>query len=760
MRRLRSQPKGPKAAAASAVTLKVSTLSKPAPGSVSSAAVAASGSRNGSSQPAAVTTTSSKEDNSAAEEPEDMRPAARRPTQEAESVSVARAGLSRAGKEQGGGLAKRHGQQARGALVTLKLVYGGDDIRRAEMPLGCSFSELRQIVQATFPASKAVLIKYRDVEGDLVTMTSSHELREAEASRWAGPGFTAAEEKVAEQAGTGVAVVDTPVACRPLKLWVTEVAPECEPAISEDDSTCDSEHEEMADKSEPMAAALATQDLAVVEDESEKCKATNAGSGRRVEEEEPGVVETVLDEFVWDFVDLFKARLGIDLLMTNEQIKFGADDLQAAFEKTVQSEAAGPLLERALTHYQDAFGLAGYNWVQGQLVLARHRLQPPGKLRAGDAESLPSKPEGGELGGSELGCSKDSDGNAEETDGKPEVDTSDEDKTKRKEALGLAIEQYEQAIATMEAIGSLIPNYLDGYLLLATARTDLAKFLAEKGELEGVEDPSHQTYALLQAAKQCFASAEKELVRLEKEEREHMLRDDAATTTSSKDKPEGTDGMMGTVEDGGDRKHQSRLDDILSYQGQVASQHAGVALELSKLECARGDPQWRVLLDEAARHYRLSGLTEKEVEETLRQHPRHTSSGGADVEVRESSGEGDQTTTALPCEVQHAESTTDAPETQGKEKEADAPTSSNAEVVDGSPIQATNGAVELVHSNGDLAEDLNPLILDNEEGSTAPEDSSERDGEVDEKCLSKSSKRRRNRKLSALRAGASSTHGT
>lgn len=56
-----------------------------------------------------------------------------------------------------------------------KLVFG-EDIRCAQMPANCSLPQLREIVQNKFPSLKAFLIKYKDKEEDLVTITSSEEL--------------------------------------------------------------------------------------------------------------------------------------------------------------------------------------------------------------------------------------------------------------------------------------------------------------------------------------------------------------------------------------------------------------------------------------------------------------------------------------------------------------------------------------------------------------------------------------------------------
>ncbi|KAG2718933.1 hypothetical protein I3760_03G243400 [Carya illinoinensis] len=67
------------------------------------------------------------------------------------------------------------------ATKTVKLVFG-EDIRWAQLPVNCSLLQLREVVHDRFPSSRAVLIKYRDQEGDLITITSNEELRWAETS--------------------------------------------------------------------------------------------------------------------------------------------------------------------------------------------------------------------------------------------------------------------------------------------------------------------------------------------------------------------------------------------------------------------------------------------------------------------------------------------------------------------------------------------------------------------------------------------------
>ncbi|KAL8126067.1 protein PHOX1-like [Apium graveolens] len=64
---------------------------------------------------------------------------------------------------------------------TLKLVFG-EDIRWAQAPIDCSILKLREIIQDRFPGLKAILVKYRDQEGDLVTVTTNEELKLAESA--------------------------------------------------------------------------------------------------------------------------------------------------------------------------------------------------------------------------------------------------------------------------------------------------------------------------------------------------------------------------------------------------------------------------------------------------------------------------------------------------------------------------------------------------------------------------------------------------
>lgn len=92
---------------------------------------------------------------------------------------------------------------------SLKLIYH-DDIRLAQIPANCRLAQLREIVRERYPSSRAVLIKYKDLEDDLVTITSTEELRLAQ--RCVNPDES-------------------------LRLYVVEVDPKHEPCF-EDANSC------------------------------------------------------------------------------------------------------------------------------------------------------------------------------------------------------------------------------------------------------------------------------------------------------------------------------------------------------------------------------------------------------------------------------------------------------------------------------------------------------------------------------------------
>ncbi|RDX98584.1 Protein PHOX1, partial [Mucuna pruriens] len=97
------------------------------------------------------------------------------------------------------------GEKEKGVITrTVKLIYG-EDIRWAQLPVNCGMRLVRDVIRDRYPGLKGVLVKYRDREGDLVTITSTAELRLAETCHVLGS----------------------------IRLFVTQVEPDLEPSYDD-----------------------------------------------------------------------------------------------------------------------------------------------------------------------------------------------------------------------------------------------------------------------------------------------------------------------------------------------------------------------------------------------------------------------------------------------------------------------------------------------------------------------------------------------
>ncbi|CAN6540717.1 unnamed protein product [Malus baccata var. baccata] len=192
---------------------------------------------------------------------------------------------------------------------SVKLVFG-EDIRWAELPLNCTLLQLREVVHDRFPSSRAVLIKYRDQEGDLVTITSNEELRWAEGS--------------AESEGS-------------VRLYVVEVNPEQDPFF---------------EKLE-------------IEPHKQHSVAENGSVVKHKDMKSPPYIE----DWIINFAQLFKNYAGIESDAYLDLHELGVKLYSEAMEETVTSEEAQDLFDIAGEKFQEMGALALFNW--GNVHMAR-----------------------------------------------------------------------------------------------------------------------------------------------------------------------------------------------------------------------------------------------------------------------------------------------------------------------------------------------------------------------------------------------------
>ncbi|CAL4926463.1 unnamed protein product [Urochloa decumbens] len=200
------------------------------------------------------------------------------------------------------------------AVKDVKLVFG-EDIRCAQMPANCSMSQLREIVRNKFPSLKALLIKYKDKEEDLVTITSSEELR------WAN--------NLADLEG-------------PIRLYVSEVSPMQELGV------------------DGIRRRPSFRD-AMLELEN--------GSSWHDDEH-----NSYVDDWMVQFAQLIKNHVGFNSDEYLDLHDLGLRLHYEAMEDTVESEEAQEIFEVAEIKFQEMAALALFNW--GNVHMSRARKRP------------------------------------------------------------------------------------------------------------------------------------------------------------------------------------------------------------------------------------------------------------------------------------------------------------------------------------------------------------------------------------------------
>lgn len=203
---------------------------------------------------------------------------------------------------------------------TVKLVFG-EDIRWAQIPINCSILRLREIISDRYPSSKAVLIKYRDHEGDMVTITTDEELRWAEAAAEHGS----------------------------VRLYIVGVNPEQDPFYKK--VNVEEEVHELSMKQNKIS-------------ENGNLRRNNELFGR----------SSCINDWIIQFADLFKNYVGFDADAYLDMHEVGMKLYLEALEEAVTSEEAQDVFGMAAEKFQEMAALALFNWGNVHMSRARKRV--------------------------------------------------------------------------------------------------------------------------------------------------------------------------------------------------------------------------------------------------------------------------------------------------------------------------------------------------------------------------------------------------
>ncbi|XP_023530345.1 protein PHOX1-like isoform X2 [Cucurbita pepo subsp. pepo] len=202
-------------------------------------------------------------------------------------------------------------------MKTVKLVFG-EDIRWAQVPVDCTLLQLREAIRDRFPTCPAVLIKYRDEEGDLVTITANEELRMAETAK-------------ASQAS--------------VRFYIFEVKPEQDPFYEKFKK----------------------------DDEVAKCKVEQSSifeNGHLLRAKEIKT-SSCIDDWIIQFAQLFINHVGFESGPCLDLHDLGMKLYSEAVEETVTSEEAQGLFKLAAEKFHEMTALALFYW--GNVIMSSAR---------------------------------------------------------------------------------------------------------------------------------------------------------------------------------------------------------------------------------------------------------------------------------------------------------------------------------------------------------------------------------------------------
>ncbi|KAG5622958.1 hypothetical protein H5410_008176 [Solanum commersonii] len=451
----------------------------------------------------------------------------------------------------------------------LKLVYD-HDIRLAQMPVTCSFKVLRDIVSKRFPMSKSVLIKYKDSDGDLVTITCTAELRSAES--WVD-GLLPKDPDADKTDAIGM-----------LRLHVVEVSPEQEPALLEEEEEKPVESEGSKGDDSGSHSSISDSVVETVDNESNKAEKVTIKE-KAATTENPDCKEVEMDDWLFEFAQLFRTHVGIDPDAHIDLHELGMELCSEALEETVTSEEAQVLFDKAALKFQEVAALAFFNWGNVHMCSARKRIP---------IDDSASK----EMMATQLQAAYDW----------------------VKEKYSLAKEKYEEALL-------IKPDFYEGLLALGQQQFEMAKLywsfiLAKKEDLSNW-DPT-ETLALFDSAELKMKAATEMWEKIE-EQRANELKDPSASKKDEllrrrKKQASGPEGEASAAGGPAEISAEEAAEQAAVMRSQIHLFWGNMLFERSQVECKLALAGWKKNLDTAVERFKLAGASESDISTVLKNH--------------------------------------------------------------------------------------------------------------------------------------------
>ncbi|CAL9015079.1 unnamed protein product [Prunus brigantina] len=464
-----------------------------------------------------------------------------------------------------------HGQRSEAAnrWRPLKLVYD-HDIRLSQMPVNCTFRVLREAVTKRFPSSKSVLIKYKDNDGDLVTITCTAELRLAE---------SCADRVIPEDPE-----IDKADSIGMLRLHIVDVTPEQEPPLLEEEEEKAAENEGIKEDESNSNSSLSESVLEAGDYETDKAE-KEAQKEKPGASEDPECKELEMDDWLFEFSQLFRSHVGIDPDAHIDLHELGMELCSEALEEAVTSEEAQGLFDKAASKFQEVAALAFFNWGNVYMCAARKRIP------------------------------------LDESAGKEVVESQLQTAYDWvKEKYSLAREKYEEAL-------SIKPDFYEGLLALGQQQFEMAKLhwsfaLAKKIDLSSCD--STEMLNLFDSAEEKMKVATEMWEKLE-EQRAKELKDPSASKREEllkkrKKQGSGNEGESSGASGQGEISADEAAEQAAVMRSQIHLFWGNMLFERSQVECKLGLDGWKKNLDAAVERFKLAGASEADISLVLKNH--------------------------------------------------------------------------------------------------------------------------------------------
>ncbi|XP_021889085.1 protein CLMP1 [Carica papaya] len=344
-------------------------------------------------------------------------------------------------------------------------------------------------------------------------------------------------------------------------------------------SECEVKGDESGSHSSLVESVLETENAEINKPDR---KVQNEKSGTP---EDPECKEVEMDDWLFEFAQLFRTHVGIDPDAHIDLHELGMEHCSEALEETVTSEEAQNLFDKAASKFQEVAALAFFNWGNVHMCAARKRI--PLDESAGK-----------DVVAAQLQVAYDW----------------------VKEKYSLAREKYEQALL-------IKPDFYEGLLALGQQQFEMAKLhwsfaLAKKIDLSGW-DPT-ETLQLFASAEEKMKAATEMWEKLEQQRINDLKDPNAKKEESLKRRKKQGNAAEGESSGTGGGQGEISPDEAAEQAAVMRSQihlfWGNMLFEQSQVECKLGLDGWEKNLDGAVERFKLAGASEGDISMVLKNH--------------------------------------------------------------------------------------------------------------------------------------------